>query len=206
MSQYDLVAYTNLRPDARLMLTVDRQGQELVIPVTTYSLERQVLRVDDKGRIVTPYALIGRIGLKLQAPTNPVSFRRACRIGAQASIQAVAVVIDSLQAMISGKIRATPGGPVSILAMSYESAKLGWGQVATFGAFLSANLAVLNLLPIPPLDGFVLLVLAFEALIRRRIDARAEYLVKVAGFLMLMSLLVVLTFNDVRNLILHGPP
>ncbi len=121
-------------------------------------------------------------------------------------MEAVAIVIDSLHALISRKVAATPGGPVSIIAMTYEQARLGWAAVASFGGLLSANLAVFNLLPVPPLDGFVLLLLGFEGLIRRRIDARAEYLVKVAGFVILMGLIVSLTFNDVANLILHGTP
>ncbi|NLO73562.1 MAG: hypothetical protein GX100_05545 [candidate division WS1 bacterium] len=206
LSQTDIVMYTILRPETQLILTVSREGQEVRVPVTTYALQERVLHIDAEGRINTPYATIGRVGLKLQALTEPVSLSRAFVLGAGSSVAAVAAIVESIHAMITRKIAAAPGGPVSIFALSFESARLGWAEVATFAAFLSANLAVLNLLPIPPLDGFVLLVLGYEAVRRRRIDARAEYLVKLTGFLLLMGLVLLLTFNDVKNLILHGSP
>ena len=206
LGRYDFIAYTNLRPDTQLAITVNRGGQELTIPVKTYALQQKVLRVNQEGAIYQPYATIGRLGLKLQAPTDPVTFIRACQLGVVFSATAVVEIVDSLHAMITRKIVAAPGGPVQIFAMSYESAQLGWAEVASFGAFLSANLAVINLLPIPPLDGFVLLVLAFEAAIRRRIDARADYFVKFAGIVLLLGLVLILTFNDLRNWIMHGTP
>jgi regulator of sigma E protease len=146
------------------------------------------------------------MGVILTTPTQPVALYTAAVYGVGASIDSVRLIFQTLRALINRKLSATPGGPVAIIAMTAEQAQLGWAAVAQFGGFLSANLAVFNLLPVPPLDGFVLLLLAFEAAIRRRIDARLEYLVKVTGFIILMGLIATFTLNDVFNLITHGTP
>jgi regulator of sigma E protease len=205
LEEDDLVEYTSLRPGAHMLLTVVRQGQELTVPVNTNAVQEQVLVVDAKGDITTPYRQVGRIGLVLKAPTQPVTLPHAMKIGVLSSTDAVEEVAVSVWAMATGKIRSAPGGPVKIFQMSYESARLGWAEVASFAAFLSANLAVINLFPIIPiLDGFALVQLGYEAIRRRRVNARVEYLMKMAGVIVILCLFVALTFNDLRNLIIHG--
>jgi regulator of sigma E protease len=164
------------------------------------------MKVNASGQLETPHMTIGRMGVALTTPTQPVALYMAAAYGVVASLDSVRLIFESLRALLSRKLAATPGGPVAIIAMTYEQAQLGWGAVAQFGGFLSANLAVFNLLPVPPLDGFVLLLLGFEAVIRRRIDARLEYAAKVTGFVLLMGLIVTFTFNDLFNLITHGTP
>ena len=206
LDQADIVTYTKLRPGKTIMLTVKRAGAEVSVPVPTYSADDRVMKVNDSGQIETPHMMIGRMGVALTTPTKPVPLYKAAEYGVLGSIDAVRLIFQSLRALLSRKLAATPGGPVSIIAMTYQQAQLGWGAVAQFGGFLSANLAVFNLLPVPPLDGFVLLLLGFEAVIRRRIDARLEYVVKVTGFILLMGLIATFTFNDLFNLITHGTP
>ncbi len=206
LQQSDIVAYTSLRPGKTIVLTVERGGTEVQVPVATEPTQARVMKVNAQGQLETPHVTIGRMGVTLTTPTRPVSLGKAVQYGAISSVDSVRLIVQSLRGLISRKLAATPGGPVSIIAMTYEQAQLGWAAVATFGAFLSANLAVFNLLPIPPLDGFILLLLGFEAAIRRRIDARLEHLVKVVGFVLLMGLIVTLTFNDLANLIMHGSP
>lgn len=206
LEQSDIVAYTSLRPRQTIVLTVAREGVEVQVPVATEATEARVPRVDASGRLENPIREIGRMGIALSTPTQRVPFLKAVQMGAANSVNAVWLVVQTIQGLVSRQLAATPGGPVSIIAMTYEQSRLGWAAVAGFGGFLSANLAVFNLLPIPPLDGFVLLLLGFEAAIRRRIDARLERIVKVTGFLVLMGLILSLTFNDVANLIKHGTP
>jgi regulator of sigma E protease len=206
LEQSDIVSYTSLRPGKTIVLTVKRAGAEVPVPVSTEPADARVMKVNESGQIETPHMTIGRMGVALTTPTEPVPLYKAAAYGVLGSIDAVRLIFQSVRALISRKLAAAPGGPVSIIAMTYEQAQLGWGAVAQFGGFLSANLAVFNLLPVPPLDGFVLLLLAFEAVIRRRIDARLEYVVKVTGFVILMGLIASLTFNDLFNLIRHGTP
>ncbi|HEY3398528.1 MAG TPA: site-2 protease family protein [Armatimonadota bacterium] len=206
LAQVDVVSYTSLRPEKTIQVTVLRQGQEATVPVSTEISDARIMKVNPQGQIDTPHAKIGRMGLALTTPTVPVSAPEAALAGVAESVNSVKTIIDTLHALINRKIAAAPGGPVSIIAMTYEQSKLGWKAVAAFGGFLSANLAVFNLLPLPPLDGFILLQLGVEGVLRRRIDARLEYLVKVAGVILLLGLVVMLSFNDVANLIMHGTP
>ena len=69
-----------------------------------------------------------------------------------------------------------------------------------FGTFLSANLGVVNLLPIPALDGGRLVFLIVEAVRRKRIPPEKEGMVHFAGFALLMVLMVVVMFNDIMKL------
>lgn len=206
LMQADIVTYTSLRPNQTLQVTVLREGREVMFPVATEATIARVMKVNAQGQIIGPHTTMGRMGLILTTPTQPVGLKQAAVLGAAQSVGAVQLIIDSLHGLISRKLAATPGGPVSILAMTYEQAQLGWHAVAGFGGFISANLAVFNLLPIPPLDGFVLLVLAYEAILRRRIDVRTENLVRIVGFVLIMGLILSLTFNDIANLIIHHTP
>ena len=206
LDQSDVVNYTALRPKKTIMVTVRRGGAEVQVPVATEPAQARVPMVTADGKLDSPIMTIGRMGVALTMLTQPVSLLTAAKIGAFSALDAVASVYLALHGVISGQIAAAPGGPVQIVAMTYQQAQLGWTAVAQFGGFLSANLAVFNLLPIPPLDGFVLLQLGFEAAIRRRIDARLEYYVKVTGFVLLMVMIAAFTFNDLANLIRHGTP
>lgn len=206
LTQPDIVTYTSLQPKQTLRVTVLREGEEVTLPVGTEATSARVLKVNAQGQITSPHMTTGRMGLILTTPTQPISLQQAATLGVAQSVGAVRLIIDSLRGLVSRKLAATPGGPVSILAMTYQQAQLGWLAVASFGGFISANLAVFNLLPIPPLDGFVLLALAYEAILRRRIDARAENLVRIAGFVLIIGLFLSLTFNDIANLIIHHTP
>lgn len=89
------------------------------------------------------------------------------------------------------------GGPVKIVQMSKEVGEVGWVSVVTFMAILSINLGLLNLFPIPMLDGGHLLFYAIEAVRGRPLGERAqEYLMRV-GLALLLMLMVFITVNDV---------
>ena len=94
-----------------------------------------------------------------------------------------------------------------VIGDSYESAaKYGLRSViltiADMILLLSANLGVMNLLPIPALDGGRLIFLIVEAIRRRRVEPELEAKIHFAGLMLLMLLMVVVMFNDVKKLIL----
>ena len=82
-----------------------------------------------------------------------------------------------------------------------ESAKIGLFAVfinmLNMVIFLSANLGVMNLLPIPALDGGRLFILLIEAVTRKRVPERIEGYIHMAGFAVLMGLMVLILFNDI---------
>lgn len=91
-------------------------------------------------------------------------------------------------------------GPVGIVGMVGDARELGFVYILTFTALISINLAIINLLPIPALDGGRLLFVGIEAVTRRRIPPRVFSIVNAIGFALLILLMVLITIQDVRNI------
>ena len=116
------------------------------------------------------------------------------------------VVLDSLEMMVTGQVkREDVGGPVRIVGIMgevYEESAAISGfaifiNMLNMVIFLSANLGVMNLLPIPALDGGRLLIMFIEVITRRRVPEKIEGYIHMAGFAVLMSLMVLILFNDI---------
>jgi len=91
-------------------------------------------------------------------------------------------------------------GPVGIVGMVGDAASFGLTSLLTFTALISLNLAVINLLPIPALDGGRLVFVAIEAITRKPINPIWAGRVNLVGFALLMVLMVVVTWNDIARL------
>jgi regulator of sigma E protease len=98
----------------------------------------------------------------------------------------------------------TLGGPVLIGKIAGESLKQGWDSFLKMMAFISLNLFILNLLPIPVLDGGHLVLFAVEAIRKKPLSLKAIEVWSTAGFVVLMSLVAVVFFNDLSRLGLFG--
>lgn len=98
--------------------------------------------------------------------------------------------------VVEQKVNVELSGPVGIAVMTGEVAKLGFVYVLQFAAILSVNLAVINVLPFPALDGGRLLFLFIEAVRRRAVDEKTEAVVHNIGFALLMALVVLVTYRD----------
>ena len=98
---------------------------------------------------------------------------------------------------ISGRMIA---GPVGIAQMAGSKAREGWEALLDFMAMLSINLAVLNLLPIPALDGGHLMILSVEAITRRSLSTRQKERLQQVGFVFLLGLMVYVTFGDIGRI------
>lgn len=116
---------------------------------------------------------------------------------------------DCLKLLVTGQVgikdMSGPVGIVNFVDNTYkEAAPSGWSvvvlQLLNIATLLSANLGVLNLLPLPALDGGRLVFLIVEAVRRKRVPPEKEGMVHFAGFALLMVLMVVVMFNDIRNL------
>jgi regulator of sigma E protease len=100
-------------------------------------------------------------------------------------------------AVLHQKIEAELSGPVGIAVMTGEVAQMGWTYLVHFAAVLSLNLAVINILPFPALDGGHVVFLAAEKIFRRPIKDSIRNLINNAGFAFLMILAVLVTYRDV---------
>ena len=92
-------------------------------------------------------------------------------------------------------------GPVGIANLTGDAARFGVGSLLAFAALISVNLAVLNLLPFPALDGGRLAFLAVETVIRRRIPASVANALNTAGFAILILLMLAVTAHDIFKLV-----
>jgi regulator of sigma E protease len=91
-------------------------------------------------------------------------------------------------------------GPVAIAQLSGESAQLGWIALFSLMAQISLNLGLLNLLPIPVLDGGHILIMALEGVARRDFSTKMKEKMLLAGFVVLMTLMVTVIYNDLTRI------
>jgi len=103
--------------------------------------------------------------------------------------------------LFQGEVPKDVGGPVAIYEISKSVTDEGIMATLQFMAILSINLAILNLLPIPALDGGRLLFIAIESVIRRRIKPELEQTIHIAGMMLILGLMVLITINDVKRLL-----
>lgn len=121
----------------------------------------------------------------------------------------VSSTIESLIMFVKGQFSVNdlsgPVGIIDVIGDSYEEAKeegvvMVWMQMLYWAILLSANLGVMNLLPIPALDGGRLVFLLIEAVRKKRLNPNVEGMIHFAGFMLLMLLMVFVMFNDFRRL------
>jgi regulator of sigma E protease len=121
-------------------------------------------------------------------------------IGAYNTWQALTSILKGLGGLFTGSIGVKQlGGPAKIAQLTGEASKLGMAYLLQFTAFLSLNLAVLNVLPFPALDGGRVLFLLIEKLRRKPNNQTVEQAFNLVGFSLLILLMLVVTFNDIRG-------
>ncbi len=90
-------------------------------------------------------------------------------------------------------------GPVGIAQLSGDAAEVGWVMLFRLMAMISLNLGILNLLPIPILDGGHIFVIAMEGIARRDFSVQLKERMLLAGFVVLMTLMVTVIYNDLTR-------
>lgn len=172
----------------------ENPGQEL-----TFKIERNdnVFTVDIVPE-KDPERGIGLIGI--MNPTEKVGFLEAIYKGITQAVSILVFIVISISQMITGQMEAELAGPVGIVSMVGEYTALGLSSILSFTALLSLNIGLLNLLPIPALDGSRLIFLGIEGIRRKKISAEKENLVHFIGFMLLILLLVFVTYQDIFRL------
>ena len=154
------------------------------------------------------YYLMGISGGSYTKCDNPIEVVKYA--GAEVNYW-IHMVFDSLKMMVSGQVgREDVGGPVRIVSMMgdvYEESAAISGfavfiNMLNMVIFLSANLGVMNLLPIPALDGGRLFIMLIEAVTRKRVPEKVEGYIHMTGFVLLMGLMVLILFNDISLMFL----
>jgi regulator of sigma E protease len=172
-----------------LSFTIERKGTEISLSVTPRLVpenQRYLIGVVAAGDVI--HKNLGVLDAGKRSIQETYKYTELTLIGLIKLIQGELPLKESL------------GGPIKIAEMAGKNAQQGASQLFLFIAFLSINLAIINLLPIPVLDGGHLLFFFIEAVIGRPVNMRMREIAQGAGFLLLFALMIVVIILDISNL------
>lgn len=142
----------------------------------------------------------GIIGVMPQIEKHHPGFSEAFGLAVKQTYAVANSMVVGIAQMITGKVAAEVAGPIGVAQMAGEVAQLGFIPLLQFAAFLSINLGLINLLPVPMLDGGHLVTLAVEGVRGKPLDKRHMQFIQMIGFALLMLLFLVATFKDISRL------
>ena len=117
------------------------------------------------------------------------------------TIWMVKLVFVSLGMLFGGQASVSDmSGPVGVVYAMNEVAQSGWLDFLFFAAFLTVNIGIMNLLPIPALDGGRIIFALFELVFRKPVPPEKEGIVHIIGFILLIALMIFVTWNDIYKL------
>jgi regulator of sigma E protease len=132
-------------------------------------------------------------------------FWQAIPMGVVECIETFVLFKNGIISMVIGAAPTVVAGPVGIAQLTGEVARAGLSPLLEFAAFLSINLAIINLLPLPALDGGRIAFVVLEWVRRgRRISPRVEGMIHLVGFLLLIAFLLAVTYQDIIRIISGG--
>tara|TARA_B100001179_G_scaffold217985_1_gene190329 strand:- start:2244 stop:3362 length:1119 start_codon:yes stop_codon:yes gene_type:complete len=192
----DLQSKVMLYPEQRMELGVERDGQVLDFAVTTISHEMED-RFGNKSRI----GLIGIESAGVEYKFEREGPIAAIGSGVQQSVDTFSMMVTGLWQIVTGKRSVDElGSPIMIAKYSGEQLSLGLVSFISFVALISLNLAFINLLPIPALDGGHLAFYAVEAVRRKPVGPRATEMAYRTGVALVLALMLFVTINDLVKL------
>jgi regulator of sigma E protease len=148
-----------------------------------------------------------RIGAGLESPVEMVKlpFRAALAESWRQNVQSTKLIYQFLQGIAERRMSAKGlSGPIGIAQLSGQAAREGAVVYIGLMAAVSLNLAIFNLLPIPILDGGVMLMLLVEMLLRRDLSLRIKEAIVRVGFVFLMMVVVFVIYNDIAKMLPQG--
>jgi regulator of sigma E protease len=177
-----VIEQINANPEKEISLRVQRQGREFSVAVVPQA---------EAGRGLIGIAPVYKKFLLLQSValgmTNTWFFGK--------------LIFVSLAQMVTGAIPPDVAGPVGIVAVVGEVARTGLSNLFSLAAIISVNLGIINLLPIPALDGSRVVFLAWEAIRGRPVDPQKEGFIHFIGFTVLILLIIIISFQDISRLL-----
>jgi regulator of sigma E protease len=188
----DLQRAISLNPNVALKFSIKRNDEIIVKTITP---AEHVVK-DKEGNEIK----IGRLGIISEEPVlKKYNFFKSIYMGAEETYYISFSIISSIKQMITGKRGIDDlGGPIRVAKFSGQSAKQGLVSVLGFVALLSINLGLINLFPIPVLDGGHLLYYAVEGIIRRPIPEQFVRYGFGLGLAIVIALTIFSTVNDLK--------
>ncbi len=183
----DAVAHSGGKP---MDVQVRRAGQNVTLNVTPY-------KVNDKAfRIGVLYGESLPFPVEMVKLSFPEAFAESIKENKDNSV----LVLQTLGSILQRRVSPTSvSGPIRMAQGSGEAFKRGPRTYLSFMSFVSLNLAIFNLLPIPILDGGTLLLLLIEMLLQREVSMSIKETVLKLGFVLLMMVVVFVLYNDITK-------
>jgi regulator of sigma E protease len=193
----DVRRYVSIRPSQQIVVTIERAGQKLDVPMVPQRTDT----TDQFGN----KAEVGQIGIVTNQQAG--NFRLQTYTPLQALREAVLQTRDIVTGtfkyignIFSGTMRADQlGGPIRVAQASGQMASLGIGAVLQLAAVLSVSIGLLNLMPVPVLDGGHLMFYAVEAVRGKPLGSTAQEIAFRIGLAMILTLMVFTTWNDIGS-------
>ncbi len=143
----------------------------------------------------------GMLGIGPEWTYQPVSFGGALKAGAISTINGFGLIVLSMKMIASGTAQMSDiGGPIAIAQYAGDAAEMGWIYLVQFMALISVNLAFINILPIPGLDGGHILITIVEAIRRKPLTIKSRMVIQQIGMAVLLVLIVFVMANDIGKL------
>lgn len=185
----------------------DRRVNEIVRAHAGKPLQVEWKRGDSlmSGTVVpSDKGLIGiSFGLRYNGPIKKTEYTllEALPEGVKSIRNVIGLTAQGIAGIISGKtpFSQSVAGPIKIAQLASQTAELGIITYLSFMAFLSISLAILNILPIPALDGGHLVFLIVEGIIGRELPVKLKLIIQRAGFVLLLAFMAFAVYNDIRN-------
>ena len=174
------------KPEQEIEVTVLRDGVEKSFRVFTARDENNT----------------GKLGIYPEQGLSKGNLFQALALGADYTARITWMILDFVAKMILGQTPADVGGPVRVVSEIGKAAQVGFFFLLQLSAFLSINLGLFNLFPIPALDGSRILFLFWEKVRGRPVDPVKENFIHLIGFGLLLLLIVVITYNDILQVFL----
>ena len=185
------------RVEAPVTLSLARGASHLELTMTT----RRETVTDSSGA----RHAVGRVGVGGGLPTlrtRPLGVGGALVEGWSRTVDASTQVWRTLRGLVSGRVAGRElGGPILIGQLAGQTARMGPEAFLSFMALISINLAVLNLLPVPVLDGGQFMFLLGEAVLRRPLPLKLRERLTMVGLALIVCLMVFAFWNDIRRLV-----
>jgi len=180
-----LVNAIHSKPNQKVTLMVEQAGKQ-----ETFTLQTEK---DEK----TGY---GMVGIAPEVIYEKTSLLNSVKYGMERTVEFTRLIVVALVQMITGKAPAELGGPVAIAQVIGEGAQQGWASLLSLTGMLSIQLGILNLFPIPALDGSRLVFLFVEGLRGKPVKPERENFIHFIGFVLLFALMIAVTYQDIVKL------
>ena len=188
----DLSSTIQKLPNKPIQITLLRDGIESTKDIKTTF---RVFPID--GKLDT----LGMIGIAPEFIYEPIGIIKASQLGVTSTLGGLGLVVLSINLLISGQASVRDlGGPILIAQIAGETARAGLISLFGFMAIISCNLAFINFLPIPGLDGGHVFIILAESILRRKFTLKTRMVIQQIGMAFLLLLMATVMINDVGRL------